>query len=209
MKPIQKLVSVKITDIKQQVKRSDRYSIYVDDKYSFSLSESELLAVGLRINQEFTKSELEELKNRAVIDKGYDRALNLIMRRPRSEWELRAYLKRKEYVTEAIEQILNMLSKRGYVDDSDFARRWVENRRLLKATSKRRLIQELRQKRVSDEVIQLVLEADETDEQQVLKDLIERKRKQTKYKDNLKLMQYLVRQGYNYGDIKAVLEQNS
>ncbi len=199
---------MKITDIKQQVKRADRYSIYVDGKYAFPLGETELLNVGLRIGQEFTELGLDELKSKAVIDKGYDRALNLIMRRPRSEWELRDYLKRKEYSPEAADQILNMLSNRGYVDDEDFATRWVESRRLLKATSKRRLIQELHQKRVADEIIQSVLEADETDEQQVLRDLIERKRKQTKYKDDLKLMQYLVRQGYNYSDIKEVLSES-
>ena len=199
----------KITDIRAQVKRVDRYSIYVDGKYAFPLGETELLHIGLRIGQEFTETELDDLKDRAVIDKGYDRALNLIMRRPRSEWELRDYLKRKEYSKEAVDQIINMLSKRGYVDDADFASRWVENRRLLKATSKRRLTQELKQKRVSGEIIQSVLEADETDEQQVLRELIERKRKQTKYKDDIKLMQYLVRQGYNYGDIKSVLSDEN
>lgn len=200
---------MKVTDIKQQVKRADRYSIYVDGKYSFPLGEAELLNVGLKIGQEFTEADLEELKNRAVVDKGYDRALNLIMRRPRSGWELRDYLKCKEYSPEAIDQILNKLSKRGFVDDADFARRWVESRRLLKSTSKRRLTQELRQKRVSDEIIQTTLENDETDEQEILRGLIVRKRKQPKYNDDLKLMQYLVRQGYNYGDIKSVLGEET
>lgn len=197
----------KITAIKQQVKRADRYSIYIDGKYAFSFSEGELLNAGLRIGQEFSQAELAKLKNSAVIDKGYNRSLNLIMRRPRSEWELRDYLKRKDYSAEEIETILNMLSNRGYVDDRDFAKRWVDNRRLLKATSKRRLIQELRQKRVADEIIEEVLSADETDERDVLKNLIERKRKQTKYQDEQKLMQYLSRQGYNYDDIRSVLSE--
>lgn len=198
---------MKITDIKQQVKRVDRYSIYVDGKYSFPLGESELLNLGLRIGQEYTEAELEDLKQRAVLDKGYDRALNLISRRPRSQWELEDYLKRKDYDKESTSAILNMLSERGYVDDADFAKRWVENRRLLKATSKRRLRQELKQKRVTDDVIDEVLAADETDEREVLRDLVERKRKQTKYQDNLKLMQYLSRQGYNYDDIKSALDE--
>lgn len=200
---------MKITDIKQQVKRVDRYSVYVDGKYSFPLGESELLHIGLRIGQEFTETELDGLKYKAVIDKGVDRALNLVMRRPRSRWELEDYLKRKDYAPETIASILNILSEKGYIDDSDFARRWVENRRLLKATSKRRLRQELKQKRVEDDVIDEVLAADETDEREVLRELVERKRKQTKYQDNLKLMQYLSRQGYNYDDIKSVLEETS
>lgn len=196
---------MKITDIKQQIHRPDRYSIYIDGVYTLSFSANELLELGLRPGQELTAAELEELKDKAVVDKGYSQTLNLIMRRPRSEWELRDYLKRKAYDKTVAELILNMLSNRGYVNDEDFARRWVAARRLLKSTSKRRLTQELRQKRVADEIIQSVLAADETDEQQVLRELVQRKRRQTKYQDDQKLMQYLIRQGYNYGDIKSVL----
>lgn len=197
-----------ITDIKQQVKRQDRYSIYFDERYLFSLSEAELLSIGIKIGQEYSAQELEELKGKAVLDKAYDRTLNLISRRRRSEWEIRDYLKRKDYDEDTAQQTLNKLSERGYIDDRAFAEAWVANRRLLKSTSKRRLTQELRQKRIADEVIQEVLEADETDEMQVLKELIARKRKQSRYQDNLKLMQYLVRQGYSYGDIKTALEES-
>ncbi len=199
---------MKVTAIKRQVKRTDRYSIYIDDKYSFSLSENELLNAGLKINQEFTETELNSLKEKAILDKAYDRALNLISRRPRSEWELRDYLKRKDYDEETTDQTIDRLRKRGYVNDKEFAQRWIENRRLLKATSKRRLRQELKQKRVADEIIDEALAEDETDEREVLRELVGRKRKQTKYQDNLKLMQYLSRQGYNYDDIKNVLDNS-
>lgn len=198
---------MKISDIKRQVKRVDRYSIYIDGKYMFSFSELELVNSGVRIGREYTQEEVEELQNKALIDKGYDRALNLIMRRPRSEWELADYLKRKDYTKEISNTIIEKLREKGYVDDADFARRWVESRRLLKATSKRRLQQELRQKRVSDEIIELVIAEDETDEQQVLLELIDKKRTQTRYQDDAKLIQYLIRQGYNYSDIKLAMER--
>lgn len=196
---------MKVTDIKQQVKRSGRYSIFVDEKYSFSMSESELIASGIRIGKEYSQTELEELQNRAVLDKAYMRCLDLLARRARSEWEIQDYLRRKDYDEEIIEPILNKLSNANYVDDTTFAKAWVENRRLLKGTSKRRLIQELRQKRVNDEAINQALETDETDELQVLRDLVAKKRQQSKYQDDLKLMQYLSRQGFNYDDIKTAL----
>jgi regulatory protein len=196
---------MKITAIKQQVKRQDRYSIYGDGKYLFSFSESELLSSGIKIGQDLDESKLDELRNKAVLDKAYDRALNLISQRLRSEWEIRDYLKRKEYEEAVRDAVVERLCTRGYINDTNFAKRWVENRRLLKLTSKRRLSQELRQKRIEDEIIKQTLEADETDETEVLKDLIERKRKQTKYKDDLKLMQYLARQGFSYDNIKSAL----
>lgn len=198
----------KITAIKQQVKRQDRYSIYVDGKYLFSFSESELLASGLRINQELSDQELLGLRDQAVLDKAYDRTLNLISHRPRSEWELRDYMKRKDYDEDVVTQTIDRLRERGHVNDYDFAQRWVATRRLLKSTSKMRLSQELRQKRIADDIIQQVLADDETDETQVLRELVARKRKQAKYQDNLKLMQYLSRQGFGYDAIKSVLSES-
>lgn len=196
---------MKISDIKKQVKRSDRYSIYADGKYSFSLSEHELLSSGIKIGQEYEGTELENLQRKIVLDKAYDSTLNLIARRVRSVWEIRDYLKRKDYDEQVIEEILNMLSNKNYINDEKFAEAWVRDRRLFKSTSKRRLQQELRQKRVSDEIIQKVLNEDETDEVDVLKVLIEKKRSQTRYQDDQKLIQYLLRQGFNYSEIKDLI----
>lgn len=199
---------MKITDIKQQVKRQDRYSIYVDGKYVFSFSESELLNLALRISQEFDQEGLEQLKKTAIEDKAYTRSLDLLSRRSRSEWELRDYLRRKDYEPDVIEKIVTRLSERGYINDKKFAESWVNNRRLLKSTSKRKLNMELKQKRVPEEVINEVLAEDETDERQVLRDLVAKKRQQSRYHDTQKLMQYLMRQGFNYEDVKYVVSNN-
>lgn len=196
---------MKITDIKQQVKRQDRYSVYVDEKYSFSLSENELMQQGLKIGQEFSKESFDEIKQTAVEDKAYMQAIDLIARRKRSKWEMEQYLKRKGYSNNTITKLLNMLSINKMLDDKDFARAWVENRRLLKHTSKRKLWQELKQKRVPDSIITEALENDETDEQQVLAKIVEKKRTQTRYQDKEKLMAYLLRQGFSYGDVKSAL----
>ena len=198
---------MKITSIKQQVKRTDRYAIHVDNKYEFSLGELELINAGLKVGQELTKTELDGLKDRAKLDKAYDRTLNLIAMRPRSRWEIEDYLKRKKYEPEEIEATIKKLQGSGYINDEAFARSWLSSRRLLKAISKRRLIQELRQKRISDDIIELVMADDETDELSVLSELIAKKRQQSRYQDDLKLMQYLARQGYSYGDIKEAMQK--
>ena len=196
---------MKITDIKQQVKRAGRYSIYLDGKYTFSLGENELLKLGLYSGQELTEEELANYQDESEYGKWFDRTLNLLSYRIRSEWELRDYLKRKDADPDTIDKILNKLSDTGYVNDEQFAKRWVENRRLMKATSKRRLAQELRQKHISSEIIDQALAEDETDERAVLKELVEKMRR--RYPEDIKLMQYLARQGYNYDDIKSALNE--
>ena len=98
---------MKITAIKQQVKNPGRYSVFVDEKYSFSLSELALVNSELKLNQELSKDELAKLKEESDLDKAYNRVLNLLARRARSEWEIRDYLKRKKYEQDTIDKLLN------------------------------------------------------------------------------------------------------
>lgn len=196
---------MKITAISQQEKLKGRYSIFVDEKYAFSLSDMALLDSKLYVGQELTKDEVGKFKELSKEDKIYGQVLRYSALRPRSRWELEFYMQRKDVPAPLQAQILNKLSDLGFVDDKKFAVSWVQNRHVLKPTSRRRLVLELRQKRVPDEIIQEVLAEDETDEQETLRDLIARKRKQSKYQDNTKLMQYLARQGFSYDDIKSAL----
>lgn len=196
---------MRITDIKQQIKRQGRYSIFVDGKYSFSLSEVELMKSGIRIGREYAKTELNDLHKTAVLDKAYMRSLDLLSRRARSEWEIRDYLRRKEYEAEVIETIVNRLTNAGYIDDYVFAKSWVENRHLLKSISRRKLQLELKQKRIADDIINQTLDEDETSDVATLKTLIAKKRNQSRYQDDQKLIAFLSRQGYRYDDIKQAL----
>src|SRR4051812_40126627 len=116
---------MKITAVKQQIKRPDRYSVYIDERFSFALSETELLRLGLHSGQELTESEVESFKDDSVRDKARYQALGQVSRRQRSEWELRDYLKRKDYTPEVIEKVIEWLREYGYVDDKKFADAWV------------------------------------------------------------------------------------
>lgn len=197
---------MKITDILAQVKTKGRYSVFVDGKFAFGLSELGLINSGIKVGQDISETELAQLKKLSATDKLYNMTLNLIARRPRSQKELQDYLKRKTSDEQEHQEILNMLSR--FIDDEDFARRWVENRRLLKPISKRKLTLELKIKGISDQIINKVLRDDETSETGVLKELVIKKRKSTRYQDDQKLMQYLSRQGFNYQDIKNALSDS-
>lgn len=199
---------MKITAIKQQAKRRGRYSIYIDEKFAIGLSESELLRLGLFLGQELTQDELALFKDQSNQSKWFDKVLNLLSYRPRSEWEIKEYLRRKDCPPEIIESLLNKLSVNGYVNDEQFARRWIESRRQLKPTSRRKIAMELKVKRIDNSIIDEVLTADksDTDELQIIKDLITKKGQ--RYPDRVKLMQYLARQGFSYEDIKRAINDS-
>lgn len=196
---------MKITAIKQQVKRPDRYSVFVDGKYAFGVSETALLELRLVSGQEIDAQRLTELKEASGADKAYGNALRYVAIRPRSEWEMQTYLRRKEVDEPVTEDIIRRLQAVGLLDDLAFARAWVANRRLLKSSSVRRLRLELQQKHIAEGITNQVLAEDPTDERDALRDLVAKKR--GRYPDQTKLMQYLARQGFRYDDIKAVLTE--
>lgn len=198
---------MKITAIKQQVKRPDRYSIYIEGKFAFGLSEGALLDSKLATGQELDEAKIAELHSTAANDKAYGNALRYVVMRPRSLWEMQTYLYRKKVDEPVAEQIIERLKGLDLLDDKKFAEAWVANRRLLKATSKRRLQLELQQKHVSRQIIEAVLHEDESDERTVLAELVAKK--QAKYPDRQKFTQYLMRQGFRYDDISAVLNVSS
>ena len=201
---------MKITKISQQVKRANRYSIYVDEQYSFSLSETALLDSRIVRGQELNSDEVNAFKQLSQDDKVYGQAVRYIAMRQRTVWEMQFYMERKDAPPALIEQILNKLSKLRLVDDFKYAEAYVKDRRLLRSSSRRKITAELKKKRVPEAAISAAFleesEEGQTTERTALAEMVIRKRRQTKYQDNLKLMQYLARQGFSYGDIKNALQ---
>jgi regulatory protein len=200
---------VKITSIKQQARLSGRYSVFVDNKYSFSLSDQALLDSKLTNDTEIDEHQLREYKQLSTEDKIYNQTIRYVSLRPRSKWEVEFYMQRKKVSPSLSMSILNKLIKIDLIDDKRFAQAFVHDRNLFRPTSRRKLILELRQKHVGDDIVSNVLiDIDQESERNTLNELIKSKRQQSRYRDDQKLMQYLARQGFNYGDIKAVLNKD-
>jgi len=200
---------MKITSIKQQLTRSDRFSIFIDGKYSFSLGESALLESKLVVGQEIDEAEAKKLNQLSADDVAFEQAQNYAIGRLRSRWEMAGHLKHKATSPALTEKILNKLSNIGLLDDRKFAEAYVADRQRLRPTSRRKIIFELRAKHVPEDIIKATLGNEENEEQGALRTLIERKRQQVRYQDDLKLTQYLVRQGFSYGDVKSALRDET
>ncbi|MCB9822993.1 RecX family transcriptional regulator [Candidatus Nomurabacteria bacterium] len=225
---------MKITKISQQIKRPDRYSVYVDGKYEFSLHEQQLAELSLKSNQEVSDDQLSEYKNDSLFGKAYERTLKYVFMRPRSKKEILDYLARsymypkpKVYINKSgdrvvkkqvvdklatqniIDRVIERLESRGYVNDEVFAKAWFESRQFTKKPSRRKIQQELQQKGIDQEIIATLLQNYESTETDNLRYLIDKKRKISRYQDDAKLVPYLVRQGFSYSDIKRELSIDS
>ena len=212
---------MKITALTVQQKDTNRVNVMVDGKYRFSLDIFQVGDLGIKVGKEYSEKQLIELETESQFGKLYGRALEYCLSRPHSLREIRDYLYKKTLVkrykskktgeiTErpgidkaVTERVYNRLIERGYADDDTFARFWVENRNRRKGTSLRKLHAELVAKGVDRSIIEKHLDGTDRSDQDELRKMIQKKA--ARYSDEQKLIQYLVRQGFSYDDVKAAI----
>lgn len=210
-----------ITSIAQAVRNPDRVNILVNGKYRFSLDIFQLASLNVKVGAEFTEEELAKLEQQSEFGKLYARTLEYCLVRPRSEKEVRDYLWKKTLDRQAknkrtgeiykkpgvsqlsVDQTVERLKSKDYINDERFAQWWVENRNQRKGTSIMKLQQELQQKGINRETINKILEDSDRNDITEIKKIIAKKARL--YPDEQKLIVYLQRQGFRYDDIKSVL----
>lgn len=196
-----------VTRIKAQ-KNKKRVNIYLDGKFAFGLDADNFLKAGLKVGQKLTEKQVDDLIFKNEFQKVLNKTFRLISRRPRSEKEIRDYLKRKKSPLRLIEEVIKKLKKLKQIDDSTFASWWVEQRSTFRPRGKFGLTMELRQKGVDKEIIKKVVE-EKVEELPLAKKLAQKKFKSYK---NLpreeryqKMSAFLARRGFSWETIKKVV----
>lgn len=201
----------RITELKPQKNRTDRYNLYIDDVYKFPVSANTVLTAGLHVGMEIDEAELAHIRQAAEVGNAHDKALSYLDLRRRSTKEIRDYLRRKDYEPEVIDKVIDRLSNAKLLNDEEFARAWIRDRNLLKPRSKQTLSVELYAKGIDRQLIDAVLaDIDQQAEQAALQYALRRRLRQAKYagRDNDDaLIAALAREGYRYQDIKSCLSQ--
>lgn len=194
-----------VTEISQQKKHTDRYSIFVGGEYSFSLTANQLLERKIHKGVELSLADIEKFKKISDDGKLLQKSYDKLARRMHSEKEIRDYLYSKKASPETINAIIDKLHDLKLLNDTAFASQWIENRRQFKHRSTRALSAELQQKGISREIINNLLHDSDDENKQALKRLAQKKHRQARYKDEQSLTKYLIGKGFAYAEVKDVV----
>jgi regulatory protein len=135
--------------------------------------------------------------------------------RPRSRWEVEQRLRRSGTADEVVAATLERLERIGFVDDTAFARWWVEQRDRHSPRGRMALETELRAKRIPPVVIAALRDVP-PDEEPISEDdradaALERHLKGRPLPDDPKALQrlgmYLVRRGFDPATARAALRR--
>ena len=144
----------------------------------------------------------------------FQRALNILAARPRSEAQLRERLLAKPWATaELVDQCIARLKELGYVNDATFAESYANYRMAARPVGRQRLARELAQKRVARQTIDRALDDayEETSEETLIdRALAKRLRahgRPTDRQSAKRLFDHLMRLGFGYDLIVRKLRE--
>lgn len=137
-----------------------------------------------------------------------DCAFCYINKRRHTKKELIDKLIKKEYDVSVAMEVADYLEEAQYIDDSDYARRFILDAMRIKKHGLVRIKRDLVQKGVDRQIIDSVIENLELDTSSVLTDLIASKAFNMDLNDEKQLNRlygFLLRRGFKYGDINEAL----
>lgn len=198
-----------ITRLVQGKKNPNRVNLYLDNTFAFALSLDEVVKNNLKKGVVLSDDRIAELKATDETEYVYTKLLNFLSYRPRTIKEVRDRLW-KYAVKDIIAQnlFIDRLKQSGYLDDLTFARWFIESRNTHRPRSLRLLVQELKAKGISAEIIQSVLESI-ADERTSITKLLAKKLGSHHALDlpsRQKIYGFLSRQGFSWEAIKEVVK---
>lgn len=150
---------------------------------------------------------MEEMLKQAKL-----KALSLLTDMDRTEEQLRMKLKQKSYPDEIVEQAIAYVKSFGYINDINYAKRFVENKKCMK--SRREICAALSQKGVERDVIEKAVEEcyGSDDEMNAIRTIMDKRHflpEESTEVEKKKLYDYLLRKGFHYENIRKVMQVSS
>lgn len=213
-----------ITAIQQQKRRKERFNIFVNGEFAFAATAETIFKENLKANSEISQEAISRLVKENEYGLLLDKTLRWLAIRPRSEKELRDYLRKPNPKTRepkselAVQQVIAKVTSLGYVDDLGFVRWFVESRNRSKPRGQQLLRAELYKKGINRETIDQVLEeislSSDQENGQTEEDLALRaaEKKLSTYRKlderefKQKMAGYLARRGFSWETIRPVVD---
>lgn len=185
-----------------------RRRIITDETDPFCLYKGELAKLNIGIGDELDMSDYEKIMNEILPKRAKLRGLNLLAKRPYTEYQLRKKYEDGGYPNKVIDEAVEYIKGLRLIDDYEYCRTYLTYKS--GSRSKRRLYNDLQQKGVANDVIDraynnLAENGDLTDEYTVIEKLLVKKHynsEEASFEERQKMMSFLYGKGFSMEAIR-------
>ncbi len=187
--------------------KARKIHIYVDEEYRATVDSDYWCSEKYRNLKEINEEELTELLNAVSFRRAYNKALDLLSRRPYGTKELIKKLCEKGHEKAAAQMACERLLELKLLNDEEYARILANDLLERKSYSIKRIKQELIFRGVDREIVEKTIDLLDNDPVSRIIILIKKKyiNKMNDEKGKKRTVDALMRLGYSYSDIKAAL----
>ena len=193
-----------------------RYEVSLDGEAAFVLYKGDLARYDLHEGDELTVETKKRIYQETLRERAVNRILFLLQSRDYTYRELENKLRQGHYPAEIVEGALAKVSGYGYINDTEYARRYVECYRERKSLGK--IKQELLRRGIDRDTVEAAIgegrrlqeESGEHPEQMQIRRLLEKRHFDpdgTDRKEKDRHYAFLMRRGYSSADIMAVFRE--
>ncbi len=194
-----------ITDYKKTGR--GRIELCLNEKITLWFYTRETGGFSLEKGLELSEEQYQYLLHEIIGKRATKRAMHILERQERTEYQLREKLLQSNYPKEAIEDAVSYVKRYHYVDDERYARTFIRYHQ--ESRSRMRIQNDLRQRGVPRDIIAMSMEEEfSSDERGQIRSLLEKKGFSFDAADRneyRKMYQFLMRRGFRNSDISVVM----
>ncbi|HAA55305.1 MAG TPA: hypothetical protein DCE42_11150 [Myxococcales bacterium] len=204
-----------ITRITTQRKDPTRASVYIDGEFVFGLPKEVIGKQSLQKGQVLNTEAQKALIKADQLMRAKIMTLEYISYKPRTEHEVRKKLKGKEFAAWIINDVVARFIDLGYINDESYARAYVRSRLKNQGYGPQRIRMDLKKKGVAEDLVEQGLETYQHDDDALdtakrhasrrWMNLLQKERDPRKR--SKKLMDFLVRRGFDFETTRNILDE--
>lgn len=203
---------MKISSVEKRHKRSNVRMIYINDEYSFDISDELFMKYNLYEKTEITEAEITEIKNRQMLADAKKEGLRFAASRIRTEKEVFKKLISKGYEEHTAKEAADELRSLGYLDDREYARKYILDKIKLNPKSKELIKKELVSKGISRDTAQNALSECRLDDLSIAETLVAKKFSKFNCSDlnvQKKIYNFLAYRGFRQEVIENIIDKHN
>lgn len=204
----------KITEIRLKNSNPTKRLIYIDNDFFIETDDIIVSEMDLFKDKIISENLANTLIEKTLLKKAKNDSIRFLSYRPRSEWEIINKLKNKKYPQIVIENVVEWLKEKDFVNDINFSNTWIKHKLDNNPIGRLKIKNELKNKGIDKRIIENTINnflSNDDDELKLAYQFIKKKRDSLKFKnvelDNKKIINLLKSRGFSYNIINQIYNE--
>ncbi len=185
--------------------------MFIDDSFAFGMSDFDVLRLHLKVGKTLTETDVASIRQDILLADSRQYALHLLDRHSYTEAAMCRKLRERGTDEETILNVISFLKGYHYIDDEDYARRYIKAALHAGKSGLKKIQYDLVGKGIDKNIVESViaeLSEEDFDENEAIMPILQKKLKgDFSFQNKMKAKRYLLSRGFSVESIDRALRK--